>query len=106
MSAHKKLQEIQQENKSIICLGLDLDTKRIPAEYNTSIKGLFDFAQAASGMLYLGTARGVFQSGDGGIHWSLLAGEPWETERIIQLDISDLGQIWVTAESGVYVTRP
>ena len=46
MSAHKKLQEIQQENKSIICLGLDLDTKRIPAEYNTSIKGLFDFANS------------------------------------------------------------
>ncbi|MBN1212184.1 MAG: orotidine-5'-phosphate decarboxylase [candidate division Zixibacteria bacterium] len=44
MSAHKKLQEIQQENKSMICLGLDLDTKRIPSEYNGSIKGLFDFA--------------------------------------------------------------
>jgi orotidine-5'-phosphate decarboxylase len=46
MSAHRKLQTIQQENKSLICLGLDLDVKRVPQEYNGSIKGLFDFANS------------------------------------------------------------
>lgn len=43
MGALKKLQKIQQDNKSMICLGLDLDVKRVPQVYNTSVKGLFDF---------------------------------------------------------------
>ncbi len=44
MSALKELQQIQADNKSIICLGLDLDTKRMPSEYSKSIKGMFEFA--------------------------------------------------------------
>ncbi|MFZ5979942.1 MAG: orotidine-5'-phosphate decarboxylase [Candidatus Zixiibacteriota bacterium] len=44
MSALRKLQQIQQDNKSMICLGLDLDTKRMPQDYCGSIKGMFDFA--------------------------------------------------------------
>jgi len=44
MSALRKLQKIQQDNKSMICLGLDLDTKRMPQDYRDSIKGMFDFA--------------------------------------------------------------
>ncbi|RME26930.1 MAG: orotidine-5'-phosphate decarboxylase [Candidatus Zixiibacteriota bacterium] len=44
MSALKDLQAIQQENKSIICLGLDLDRKRMPSEYAGSTKGMFEFA--------------------------------------------------------------
>ncbi|MCK4461604.1 MAG: orotidine-5'-phosphate decarboxylase [candidate division Zixibacteria bacterium] len=44
MSALKELQEIQADNKSIICLGLDLDPKRMPSEYSKSVKGMFEFA--------------------------------------------------------------
>jgi orotidine-5'-phosphate decarboxylase len=45
MAVTKNLVRIQQENKSIICLGLDLDRKRIPQPYSDSVKGMFDFAQ-------------------------------------------------------------
>jgi orotidine-5'-phosphate decarboxylase len=44
MSALKKLQSIQQTNKSMICLGLDLDAKKVPSEYGSSVKGMFEFA--------------------------------------------------------------
>ncbi len=45
MSALKKLLDCQQNNKSIICLGLDLDPKRMPQEHTGSIKAMYDFAQ-------------------------------------------------------------
>ena len=45
MSALKKLLDCQQNNKSIICLGLDLDPKRMPPEHTGSIKAMYDFAQ-------------------------------------------------------------
>ncbi len=44
MSAVRNLQKIQQKNRSMICLGLDLDPKKMPSEYSGSAKGLFDFA--------------------------------------------------------------
>lgn len=44
MSPTKTLKAIQQDRKSMICLGLDLDPKRIPNSHNSSIKGIFDFA--------------------------------------------------------------
>jgi orotidine-5'-phosphate decarboxylase len=44
MSVIKNLQKTQQKNGSIICLGLDLDRKKMPTEYAGSIKGMFDFA--------------------------------------------------------------
>ncbi len=44
MYALRELQKIQSDNKSIICLGLDLDPKRMPAEHAKTIKGMFDFA--------------------------------------------------------------
>ncbi len=44
MSAVKDLQKIQQKNNSIICLGLDLDVKRMPPDYTKTTKGMFDFA--------------------------------------------------------------
>ncbi len=44
MSALKDLQKIQSETKSIICLGLDLDPKRMPSDYAKNVKGMFDFA--------------------------------------------------------------
>ncbi|UCE23605.1 MAG: orotidine-5'-phosphate decarboxylase [Candidatus Zixiibacteriota bacterium] len=43
MSAVEKLEEIQGKNKSIICLGLDLDPRRMPTEFTKSIKGMYDF---------------------------------------------------------------
>jgi len=44
MSAYKDLQKIQQRNRSMICLGLDLDPKRMPADYGGSTKGMFEYA--------------------------------------------------------------
>lgn len=44
MTACKKLKNIQEKNGSMICLGLDLDQKRMPSEHANSIKGMFDFA--------------------------------------------------------------
>ncbi len=44
MSVVKELQKIQQKNRSMICLGLDLDPKKMPQEYANSMKGMFDFA--------------------------------------------------------------
>ena len=44
MSAVGELKEIQEKNNSMICVGLDLDRKRIPSEYSSSIKGMYDFA--------------------------------------------------------------
>ncbi len=43
MSAVEKLQQIQSKNKSIICLGLDLDPKKMPPDHTKSIKGMYDF---------------------------------------------------------------
>jgi orotidine-5'-phosphate decarboxylase len=45
MIAVKELQRVQQANRSMICLGLDLDPKRIPAEFNNTLKGMFEFAR-------------------------------------------------------------
>ncbi|MEW6051650.1 MAG: orotidine-5'-phosphate decarboxylase [Candidatus Zixiibacteriota bacterium] len=44
MSIVKDLQKIQQKNRSMICLGLDLDPKKMPQEYANTMKGMFDFA--------------------------------------------------------------
>ncbi|MDZ4722458.1 MAG: orotidine-5'-phosphate decarboxylase [candidate division Zixibacteria bacterium] len=44
MSVVKDLQRIQQKNRSMICLGLDLDAKLMPGDYGASIKGMFEFA--------------------------------------------------------------
>ncbi len=44
MSAASKLKEIQDLKRSMICVGLDLDRKKIPPDYASSIKGMYDFA--------------------------------------------------------------
>ncbi len=44
MSATSDLKEIQEKNNSMLCVGLDLDRKKMPPEYTTSIKGMYDFA--------------------------------------------------------------
>jgi orotidine-5'-phosphate decarboxylase len=44
MAAVEKLRNKQEKSRSLICLGLDLDPKRMPAEYAKSIKGMYEFA--------------------------------------------------------------
>ncbi len=44
MNALDKLQKAQSRNRSMICVGLDLDPKRMPQEFTKSTKGMFDFA--------------------------------------------------------------
>ncbi|MFH1687104.1 MAG: orotidine-5'-phosphate decarboxylase [bacterium] len=44
MNALKKLQTAQSTNRSLICLGLDLDPRKMPGDYTKSIRGMFDFA--------------------------------------------------------------
>ncbi|UCD16928.1 MAG: orotidine-5'-phosphate decarboxylase [Candidatus Zixiibacteriota bacterium] len=45
MSAAGELQKVQENNNSLICVGLDLDRKRINPKYTATIKGLYDFAE-------------------------------------------------------------
>ncbi len=44
MNVTDRLKKVQEDTKSMICLGLDLDPKRIPSDYNGSLKSIFDFA--------------------------------------------------------------
>ncbi len=44
MNAYKDIQKIQQRNRSMICLGIDLDPKRMPADHGGSTKGMFEYA--------------------------------------------------------------
>ncbi len=44
MKAYDDLRKIQQKNKSHLCVGLDLDPKKMPSDYAGSLKGMFEFA--------------------------------------------------------------
>ena len=44
MSIYAGLQKAQQQNKSLLCVGLDLDAKRMPSDYAGSLKQMFEFA--------------------------------------------------------------
>ncbi len=44
MNALDKILKAQSKNNSMICVGLDLDPKRMPADYSKNTKGMFDFA--------------------------------------------------------------
>ncbi|MFQ6007463.1 MAG: orotidine-5'-phosphate decarboxylase [Candidatus Zixiibacteriota bacterium] len=44
MSALRDLQKVQNKNNSFICLGLDLDQRRMPPDFGKTIKSIFDFA--------------------------------------------------------------
>ena len=44
MTAVTKLQNAQRTNRSHICLGLDLDPKKMPSANSNSLKSMFDFA--------------------------------------------------------------
>lgn len=43
MTALDKLLKAQSKNRSMVCVGLDLDPKKMPQEYSKSAKTLFDF---------------------------------------------------------------
>lgn len=45
MVALEKLQKAQQANRSFICLGLDLDPRKLPQEFAGSTRGMFEFAR-------------------------------------------------------------
>jgi orotidine-5'-phosphate decarboxylase len=44
MSPTGDIKEIQEKNNSLLCVGLDLDRKKMPPDYTSSIKELYDFA--------------------------------------------------------------
>jgi len=44
MNPVNAIKAIQEKNKSMLCVGLDLDQKRLPQDYATTIKGWYDFA--------------------------------------------------------------
>jgi len=76
MSALKDLQKIQAENKSIICLGLDLDPRRMPGEYAKTVKGMFEFAvriiDATKDLVCAYKPNLAFYESIGAEGWSLL----------------------------------
>lgn len=76
MTACKKLKNIQEKNKSMICLGLDLDPKRMPPDHASSIKGMFDFAhrmiEATSDQVCAYKPNMAFYERLGSDGWSLL----------------------------------
>ena len=45
MKALDRLKQIQTKNNSLLCVGLDIDPRRVPNEYSSSARGLFDFAR-------------------------------------------------------------
>ncbi len=44
MSATNKIRTAIDKKDSMLCVGLDLDIKKVPQQYASSIKGLYDFA--------------------------------------------------------------
>lgn len=45
MKALEKLKQGQLKNNSMLCVGLDVDPRRVPSAYSGSVKGLFDFTK-------------------------------------------------------------
>lgn len=45
MKAIEKLKQIQLKHSSMLCVGLDIDPKRVPSQFNSNPKGLFDFTK-------------------------------------------------------------
>ncbi|UCC45569.1 MAG: orotidine-5'-phosphate decarboxylase [Candidatus Zixiibacteriota bacterium] len=76
MTAVKKLKNIQEKNRSMICLGLDLDPKKMPHDHANTIKGMFDFAdriiEATSDMVCAYKPNMAFYERLGSDGWSLL----------------------------------
>lgn len=76
MVAVRELKKIQQKNNSIICLGLDLDPRRIPSDYASSFKGMFDFVHrivdATADLVCAYKPNLAFYESLGADGWSLL----------------------------------
>lgn len=99
MSAVKDLQKIQQKNGSIICLGLDIDRKKMPQDLSGSVKGMFDFAHriidATSDLVCAYKPNLAFYESCGPDGWSLLkqiiGRIPDEVPVIIDAKRGDIG---------------
>ena len=77
--------------------------------YQFDGRGLHALARAESGMLFLGTEQGLYQSGDGGSNWSPALETPWGLAPVLDLAVTDIRgetRLWVTTESGVYLYSP
>lgn len=76
MNATKKIVEIQEKTGSMICVGMDLDRKRMPQNHNATIKGMYDFAvkiiEATSDIVAAYKPNLAFYEELGAEGWSLL----------------------------------
>jgi len=76
MIAVKELRNIQQKNRSMICLGLDLDPKKMPSDFASTTKGMYDFAHriidATSDLVCAYKPNLAFYESLGAEGWSLL----------------------------------
>jgi orotidine-5'-phosphate decarboxylase len=76
MGALAKLHEAQSKNKSIICLGLDPDPRKIPGDFGRTTKGMFDFMMriidATSDVVCAYKPNAAFFESLGTEGWSLL----------------------------------
>jgi orotidine-5'-phosphate decarboxylase len=77
MIALEKLQKAQQANHSHICLGLDLDPKKMPTEFGGTVRGMFDFTrriiEATSDQVCAYKPNLAFYESLGVEGWSLLS---------------------------------
>ncbi|MEK7775744.1 MAG: orotidine-5'-phosphate decarboxylase, partial [Candidatus Zixiibacteriota bacterium] len=76
MIALTNLQKAQSKNKSIICLGLDPDPRKIPGDFGKTTKGMFDFLMriidATSDVVCAYKPNAAFYESLGTEGWSLL----------------------------------
>ncbi|HWR82665.1 MAG TPA: orotidine-5'-phosphate decarboxylase [Candidatus Deferrimicrobium sp.] len=99
MSALKELQKIQTKNNSMICLGLDIDPKRMPPDYAKGTKAMFDFCRrvidATADVVCAYKPNLAFYECLGAEGWSLLtqimARIPDEIPVIIDAKRGDIG---------------
>ena len=77
--------------------------------YQFDGRGLHALARAESGMLFLGTEQGLYQSGDGGTNWSPAPETPWGLTPVLELAVTDSQgemRLWATTESGIHLYTP
>jgi orotidine-5'-phosphate decarboxylase len=76
MGALADLQKAQSKNKSMICLGLDPDPRKIPGDFGRTTKGMFDFLMriidATSDVVCAYKPNAAFFESLGTEGWSLL----------------------------------
>ncbi len=86
-----------------------LETVTVGDDYEFEGRGLDALARASSGVLFLGAKQGLYQSLDGGASWTAISQAPWGVEPVYGVAVfEDRNQVelWVSAESGVYLFKP